>query len=372
MATVPDDPSLDPGLESGQQETTLRDDLDAAFAQHATDEVDEPAQRARDDLGRFTTQPPARAPGGPMEARSGAPGTPGPRQQPLAPQAGTTPELRAPASWTPSAREKWASVDPEIRQEIHRREIEAQRVLQDSAGLRQFTQSFQSIVAPYEMFIRAEQSDPLRAVASLMNTAAQLRVGTPQTKVGIVASIIQQHGIDLKMLDDYLAQALGVTEPGQLPQQPPRDPRVDQILAYQQQQQWEQQQAYQRREAWEDNAIRTGLSQFAQTHEFYGDVADTMADLVDAANRRGLAVDIEQIYARACQLDPQVSTILAQRAAGAPQLNGNGRTTVSPAVLRARRAAASVKGDSTPEGATVPKNDSIRSAIEAAFDQHSQ
>lgn len=365
-------------------EPSLHDALDAAFREHATDEVDEPPAggRARDDLGRFakepaTQQPAAKAPAAAQEAAAGAPGTPGIKQQPAAPgglpAAPQPTELKAPASWTPSAREKWATVPPEIQGEIHRREHEAQRVLQESAGLREFARTFQDIVRPYEMFIRSENSDPLRAVQSLMNTAGQLRVGTPATKVGIVANIIRQHNVDLAALDSVLAGMYGVTQ-GQPLQQAAQDPRVDQLIQWQQQQAFQAQQAAQAREAWESNAMQQGLAAFAADpkHEFFNDVRETMADLVDAASRRGQTVDLENIYARACQLDPEVSKILTQRGPAQPGLNGRGAPGPSQAVLRARRAAVSVKGDPSPAGSSVPKNDSIRAAIEAAIDAHSE
>jgi hypothetical protein len=380
MATNDLDTTGQDGLDLGTEpaETTLREDIDAAFTQHATDEVDEgqPRQgepRPRDEQGRFARQgqeptaeqDPAKAPGRRQEALAPAAGAQVPI--PAAPRPG---DLKAPASWTPSAREKWGTVDPELRAEIVRRESEAQRVLQESAGLRQFPQAFHDTVRPYEMFIRAEGSDPLRAVQGLMNTAAELRVGTAQQKANIVANIVRAHGIDLQLLDDTLAQALGVTQPGGQPtaQQQLRDPRVDQLIA--QNQQWEmaQRQQAQQREAWESQAIAQGLEDFASTHEFYADVRDTMADLVDLANKRGEPVNLEKIYARACQMDDQVSTILAQR--GGPQSQQRGLPGPSQAVLRARRAAVSVKGNPNPEGSTVPKNDSVRAAIEAAFDSH--
>jgi hypothetical protein len=91
-----------------------------------------------------------------------------------------------------------------------------------------------------------------------------------------------------------------------------------------------------------------------------------MADLLGHAARRGEVLDLEKAYARACQLDQGISTILSQRASGASKGQQN-----TNAVLRAKRAAASVKGDTTPQsGATVPKDDSVRSAIEAALQAH--
>jgi hypothetical protein len=369
MATENTTAPADTGGADDSAELTLRDELDAAFDQHASDEPDEKAtgERARDGYGRF-----ARAAGEATGKQTPAEGTTG-QQEPAnptgqgSPVAPALPELKAPASWTPTAREKWATVDPELRGEIHRREVEHQRTLQDTAGLRNFAQQFEQVVRPYEMFIRAEGSEPLQAMQTLFNAAAELRVGTPQQKVNIVAGIIQQHAVDLQQLDDVLASLYngGGQQGPQRAQTKPaefRDPRLDLLLAQQEQERTQHAQ-------YEEQQLRQGLAQFAQAHEFYGDVAETMADIVDNLTRRGLPVDLEKVYARACQLDENVSTILQQRNTGQQRNGGNGGN--SQAVLRAKRAAVSVKGDPNPEGSTVPRNDSVRAAIEAAFDAHS-
>lgn len=356
--------------EADTPEPSLRDALDAAFEQHATDEVDEarapgapapaPAgdeseeQRQRDERGRFAPKAAATAPGAPAAAPPPQAGT----QAPPTPSPAPAPDLKAPASWRPEIREKWASVDPEVRAEVHRRESEAQRTLQQGAQARQFIEAFENVVRPYEMFIRAENSNPLQAVQNLMSTAAELRVGTPVSKAQLVAGLCRQYAIDMGLLDSALANN-GFVAPGEAPpaqQQPMQDPRFTQYLQMQQQQAAEAQQA-------EAQYMRNELAAFAQAHEFYGDVKDTMADLIEMHGRRGEVLPIEKAYDMACKLMPNVSTILSQRAAtpAAP----------SPAVLRARRAAVSVRGASTPDGATMPKNDSVRGAIEAAFDAHS-
>ena len=350
---------------------SLRDTLDAAFEEHATDETPEPKPaaapaandgRARDDQGRFAPKTATPAPAAPAQqvldqGQQQAPQAA--QQQPGAQQANApapVTDLKAPASWTPQAREKWAGIDPEIKAEIHRRESEAGRVLQQSAQQRQFVDAFERLMQPYEMFIRAENSNPLAAVDNMMRTAAQLRVGTPAAKVDIVAGIIRNFGIDLPMLDQVLAgqQPQGMAQPGQQVQQF-HDPRVDQLLAMQQQQAQQAQQ-------FEQQAIQQGLQQFAAGHEFYGDVAGIMADLVEVQTRQGIPVDLEKVYQRACQMHDGVSTILQQRAT--TQNTGTNRA----AVLRAKRAAQSLKGESTPHGATIPKGDSVRAAIEAAMD----
>jgi hypothetical protein len=344
------------------EELSLRDEIDLAFDEVATDEVsDRPATegRSRDASGRFAPKHETDSPQVAQEGQQTAQIDPNAGRATqttgnvaAAPQ---TQELKAPVSWRPEIREKWGRVDPEVRAEIARRESELGKVLQSSAGQRQFVEAFEKIVGPYEMFIRAENSNPLQAVDNMMRTAAELRVGTPASKANLVAGIIRNFGVDLQMLDGILA--------GQAPQHQAqvqanqfRDPRVDQMI--------QAQQAHQQQQArFEDEAIRQGLGSFAQTHEFYRDVAALMADIVEVETRQGRGVDLEKVYAKACQMHDGVSTILSQRA------SAQSTQSTSRAVLRAKRAAASVKGDPTPNGgATVPKNDSLRAAIEAAIE----
>lgn len=361
-----------------QDELSLRDQIDAAFTEsEGTDDppaaaptpaaptppaaapteeaAAPPAGAQRDEHGRFTKAqaPAAPAPLGQQQAQQGTQTASQGAQPPAAP------EPKPPASWRPEAREKWAGIDPTIRAEVTRREHEMQTVLQDSASARQFVSAFEKVVSPYEMFIRAENSNPLQAVQNLMQTAADLRVGTPQHKAQIVAGIIQNFAIDVETLDSILAamrQGGAIPQAGQQPQQF-RDPRVDQLLAQQQYAQQQQAQA-------DERATRAELEAFAADpkHEFYRDVAGLMADLVEITAKQGKPVDLEKIYSQACQMHDSIPTIIATRS---QQQKANGN---SQAVLRAKRAAVSVKGDSTLPGATVPADDSIRASIAAAME----
>jgi len=351
------------------EELSLRDQLDAAFTEDATDEVPEPSQqgqemvpaRSRDELGRYATE---KAPVAPQETRQAVPqgvrGAQGARAPQGAPATQPRPEDRPPQSWTAAGRETWAALPPAARAEIYRRESEMGRVLQEGAGNRQFIDAFTRVVAPYEMFIRAENSNPLQAMQSLFQTAAELRVGTPGSKAALVAGLINDYAVDINLLDTLLAQRGNIAQvrSGNIQQQPQafRDPRVDQLLAMQQQQAQAQQ-------AYEEREIRSGLDGFANTHEFYRDVAGLMADIVDVRAAQRQPIDIEKIYAQACQMHEGVSQVVAQR-------RQTPRGTPRQAVLRARRAAVSVSGDSTPSGgATIPEDDSIRGLLEAAMDR---
>ncbi len=356
----------DGGDEGAEQ--SLRDTLEAAFEHDPTDEVGEGEQqregdaRQRDQHGRFAkpekqsatvTEITPQATQTAQDAQTQA--NQGQSSPSTAPPPGDAKDLKAPASWTPQAREEWAALSPRIKAEVHRREYEANRVVQEGAQAKQFVSTFEQIMRPYEMFIRAENSNPMQAVQNMMSTAAQLRIGTPHSKANLVAGIINDFGIDIEALDTILAGKPGLQQRQQQDQQQFRDPRLDQFLA--QQQQLQQQQALR-----DDMEMRSGLGDFAAKHEFYGDVSGLMADIVEVRARQGQPIDMEQIYKQACQLHDGVSTILTQRAATVRS------TGSSNAVLRAKRAASSVRSEATPDGGHVPKDDSIRASLEAAIE----
>lgn len=357
---LPADLDTGSGIEADQSsELSLRDELDAAYEAQPTDEPREQQPgdtRPRDEFGRFAKarqEAQERA----QRVAQGQGAQPGARSAPGAAGAAQAQELKAPQSWTPAGREAWNKVPPEAQAEIHRRESEMGRMLQMTAADRQAIEQFEKIVRPYELFIAQENSTPLQAVASLFKTAAELRVGTPMTKAALIAGLIQDYGIDINMLDDFVTERVkaGTVAPmrQQAPQQPMLDPRVDQYLW-----QVQQQQAYQ--EQVETQQMRQGLDAFAQGHEFYSDVAGTMAELVEIRARQGQPIDLEQIYRQACQLDPEVSTIVNQRSSRSAQ--------PSQALLRQKRAAVSLRSEATPLGATIPRDDSVRASIDAAIE----
>ena len=354
---------------SSADDLSLRESLEVAFEEPATDEVNAKptaGERARDEAGRFipkgerTPDPTAQA----AQAQARGVTQAAPRPDPNA-VAEAPPELKPPAAWKPEAREKWAGVDPSIKAEVHRREREFQMHLQQSAGLRDFVGAFESTLRPYEMFIRQEGSNPLGAIQYLMGMAAEMRIGTPHSKANMVADLVTTHGVDLRLLDAMLAQRFGLIEQGNgaappqgaYPQQPAqfRDPRVDQMLAM-------QAMAAQNAQEAEAQEIYQHAASFASSHEFFEDVRMDMADMIEMAARRGQVLTVQSAYEKACNLNEEVSKILRQREASS---NAKGLTQ---AALRARRAAAGIKGDTTTHGSTVPANDTVRAALEAAFE----
>ena len=205
---------------------------------------------------------------------------------------------------------------------------------------------------PYEGMIAAAGSNPLQSVQRLLQTAAALRTEPPIAKAKIVADLIKQYGVPIQDLADALDGT--PTPPGQQRQQaqgPIHDPRVDQILAQQQNEQ--RQRAMQTQQA-----VAAQLETFKSTHEFYDDVQQDMAEVIAAGHRRGVAIPLEQAYVRACQLHPEVSKILSTRTPA--------KAAPNPASTQRSKAAASSVRSTPASGVKTEEPGDLRSAIMAA------
>jgi hypothetical protein len=236
-----------------------------------------------------------------------------------------------------------------VRDEVVRREREISTKLNETADIRRVGESLLQAAAPYEQFMAMSGADPVSAAAHLYRTAAVLQHGNPAQKAQAVAQIVNECAVDVNMLDQILA--------GQMPAQQRQDPQPQGLTPEQVRQmvQEEHQRTAQQRTSQQAQAE---VRQFAETHEFYNDLRETMADLIGHAARNGQDMDLETAYNRACQLDDGISQILAQRA-GAARAH-------DPA--KAKLAASSVRGN--PAGAP-PRSDSpksVREAILAAMD----
>jgi hypothetical protein len=256
--------------------------------------------------------------------------------------------LRAPQAWKPATREKWAALPPEVQQEVIRRERETTATLAESAEARKSWDSFRQAVAPYEGQIRAEGSDPVRAAASLFQTAQALRTAPPQHKAQLVASMVRTFGVPIDALDAALAgqappqQSQQAFDPNALSQQV-----TNQVL----------QQLQQHRAQAAAKEVAEEIETFSQTHEFFEDVREDMADLLDMASKRGVRLTPEDAYKKAIALHPDVSEAVQQKEAAKRAENARASTQ------KARAAASSIK--SQPSGISHTKEPvSIRDYLE--------
>ena len=264
----------------------------------------------------------------------------------------------APVSWKPGIREHWKDIHPEVQDEIARRESDHNKVLNDSAGFRKVADEYYRVVAPFQSLIQAQNSTPAEAIHNLMSTAAQLTQGTPARKAEVIRNIINEYGVDISMLDEVLAGQPVADDPNAalLTSIDERLAPIHNFMGGVQQQQTTRNEAVGAEAA-------TELATFATAHsEFYEDLRDDMADLLEMAANRGRAMTMEEAYERAAGAHPDIGPILSQRAAAAA-----GKLDPA-AAARKSNAAASIRGTPNAGGTPGGGEETVRGTIEQLWD----
>ena len=335
-------------------DATAGDDAPAADQDLNALAEDKPKDgQPRDENGKFkpkeATEPPAQE----LQDQGMQPGPKsGPKNHPD----------RAPQAWRPEVREHWAQLPEPVRAEIARRESEHARFIQESSEARKTTEALMKTIAPYEAFIRAENSNPIQAIDNLMSTAARLRTGTAPELAQMMAGLVQQFGTGrfgngfIEMLDSALA--------GQAPKQDPQQAAIEQVLnqrlAPVQQMLTQFQQAQLAQQQQVASSAQNEVADFLSRAEFGEDVREDMADLMEAATRRGQNLSLADAYKKACLMNDNVRSVIAQR------VRAQGAQQGTQAAQKARSAAVQVSG-SAPMGALKQDPTDVRSAIEAAI-----
>lgn len=255
---------------------------------------------------------------------------------------------RAPESWRPATREHWSKLPPEVREEVMKRETEMNTFVQRTAAQRKIADQFVQIVQPYMGMIQSEGGNPLQAVNNLLQTAAFLRTGPQAQKAVLVAKLVKDFGISVEDLDRALVGE-------QVPDKPedkinellerrlaPVNQFIEQIQGVRQQ-----------RSQQVDQQVDQEIATFAQDpkNEFFKDVYNDMADLVEIAARRGQSLSLKDAYDKACLMSPAVQEAIRKR-------NDAKRSASSSVPLRGAAATASAS----------KSGDDIRSDLEAAFE----
>jgi hypothetical protein len=291
-------------------ETSIEDDIRAAMGEVATKDDSTTAERERDDKGKFVAKE------NETEVEAAARLEPDPKEKgtevkdPLKdPAVVEDPakegeqhlltEDKAPRGWAPAIREKWGSIPEDIRKEIIRRE-EASAV-----GVRQLQEGY----APMEKFVgsiapfiqEANQNGvaPDQYIGSVLASERILRKADLPTKFQEILRIADQYGVPLR---DIINQSVGsevLTKPNQNQGQAYVPPEVAREL--QESRQW--------REQFEDRQIKNELAAFSKDKEFYEDVRERMAVMVES----GAVQTLQDAYDEACWATPSVRTVLLQR-----------------------------------------------------------
>jgi hypothetical protein len=332
--------------------TDIRADLSAAMDKVETATEASPPPVTNGDAKPEVTEPPK-----PTKARdeSGkfAKGDKTDKVKPLDPLAPVTngeakppvvaakepPKFKAPLSWKPEVRAEFAALTPRVQEEIHKRELEVRGALQRAKQTEDSFGKFRQVIQPFEQAIRVRGGEVIPTIQNLLQTAEALYSAPVPMKAQLVARMVQNFGIPVEALADALN---GVPPPQQNQQQPQTyDPRVDQLVKRFEQRDTERQTAINSHydsqvEEWK--GTHAGLG--ALDEEEAAVVMDEMADLLEAAGKRGRKMSFDDAYKAAVQLyHPDIAANELQRveAEKAPEKQ---RT-----VERLRNASSSVKNE---------------------------
>lgn len=328
------------------ENTTLNDDLAAAWA-------DVEGQRDGDDEDT-TPEPlaassePSGAPVEDVEARE-VPAEDTTSSEPNVAVAADESD-KPPVGLAPAAREAWKDTPKAVREAVAKRERDFANGIKTYAENAKRAELMDRALAPFQQYFAMNGQPAGQQVASVLQTAALLQMGSPIQRAQKVAELIQQFGVDISTLDTILSGAQPQAQPQNNVHQ-----IVQQAVAPYQQFMTEFQRQQQARQQQEVGKIHTTVAQFAAdpTNEFYHDVKMDMADLMDLAAQRGQDLSLAEAYKRACAMNPNVSQVLEAR-------------TASQNIQQRRKAAVSVSG--SPGGATAYAADSLRGAIEQAWE----
>lgn len=331
----------------------------AAAAPEPSSDAPEPAEpagdRARDDKGRFAPKTTDKAAPAPTEAGpaaqapgDGAPPSSAPSPAPVVP---AEPKFKAPQSWKPAIREKWAALPPEVQEEIARREGEVPKALEQAAEARRFQQAVTETLRPYEMLARAAGQHPVQYAAGLMQTAAALQTGAPPQRAAIVANIIRNFGVDVNQLAAELDRDPGQAQPQQH-HQPPMDPRA---LIREEFQRFAQEN-HERRATAE-------VEKFTSGAEFANDptVRRRMAALITAEAEAGVELSLQDAYDQVVASHPEYRAVMEQRKAA------DAAKAQQASTQRVRAAASGIKSQPTAGAPAQPQG--LRAVLEAKYDE---
>lgn len=253
----------------------------------AVEEPEAAAARIRDAAGKFAAKPAADA--APVDPANPAPADAAPANSISPP----------PNTWKKEVAAKWATLPPEVRAEVERREQDMHRGIEQYKTQAAFAQTMERAMAPYQQTLQQLGIPPDRAIGELMAADHKLRHGSPQEKTAYFAQLAHNYGIDLAGAAQHMAQV----DPSVFAAQNEAQQLRAQLQTYQQ---TAQQQA--------ESALNSEITAFAAdpSHSHFDVVRGHMSALLQAGQARDLADAYEQaIYAnpttRAAALQQQAA-----------------------------------------------------------------
>lgn len=272
---------------------------------------------------------------------------------------------KPPQSWRPAQKAKWAALDPEVRQEVIRRERDMERTLGDTAQARQVAQQFHQTVSPYMARIQSLGVPPMTAITELLKADHLLTTAPKTQRAAFMAKMIKDYGVDVQELDAALA-GQPTTDPVEEKVSAMLKQRMapyEQFMAQRQSELQQAQQAQQEKVASTLAEMQANVEKYPDFESLRGD----MADIIDLQAKKGVYVSLDQAYNRAVAMNPEVSQRVADLNKSRSQTQA--ARDANTRAQRAKAAAKSVGGAPIGGTAGAPVVNDRRATIAAALDQ---
>jgi hypothetical protein len=329
-----------------EEDTSLMDELTAAWEEHENVEIsedtpDEPASEpdapaepveASDDVGGVIQQ-----------VEGGEPAGVNP-QSPVSEAASVD---EAPKGLSVGMRENWKNLDSQTKDEFKRYEERIGGMAQKYAHDARRAQAMDKVIQPYSQLMQMN-GGPQNILPALLQTGAALQTGNEVERARTVATLMSQFQVSPAQVAGFLK--------GENPE-PSQNDQIQQMInkqmapVHQQLQRYQQRDQQMRQQGQEQ--IKGKIREFAQANEFYGDLSETMADIMDIAARNGREMGLQEAYDAAAWQHPEIRKILIAR-----QSQGQ--------IQQRKRASSSIHGTPGGEGSSAAPGD-LRSTLEQAF-----
>lgn len=264
-----------------------------------------------------------------------------------------------PKTWRKEALAGWATLPPEVKAEVLKREEDMHRGLEGYRADAEVGKTIKSVLAPYEAVFRhhgVDQAGQMQVLSGLTEAHVRLTTGQPDEKIGIVEHLIQSYGIPLPKL---LARLTGGTyDESSAPFVDPAVASLRDELGQVKMQLTRQQQVEQTQRAAE---VKRNVDTFAADPKnvHFQDVADDMARLLSSK----VVGTLQEAYDKAIWTNPVTrAKELARIQADADAKRSK---DAAEAAAKAKKAtAANVRTATRTGGATASSKGSIDDTLE--------
>jgi hypothetical protein len=271
---------------------SMDDTLSAAFDalnddSQAADNDEPSASRERDDRGRFASKQ--------AEAEENADSVDADDAKPE--EEAQNDAKQPPSSWRANVREHFATLAPEVQDEILRREADFHKGIEQYRVDADYGRSLKQVLAPYQQDFAALGVDESRAVGTLLGYERTLRLGSPEQKLEIFQSMARSYGVPVEALlsDDGEVQQAAMLNA----QLTSRLNQLEQQLHGFTSQQQSQVQAQ----------VSDTITKFASdpANKWFNDVKEDMGRLLQS----NMATDLKDAYEKACNMRPDIRAAIA-------------------------------------------------------------